>query len=54
MSGLTTRQQWTHDHIQRCPGCGEWRLLTHRQLHGHAPAPCTHANPDALDHKAAA
>jgi len=28
MSGLTTRQQWAHDHIARCPCCGSWELIT--------------------------
>jgi len=31
MNGLTSRQQWTHDHITRC-SCGAWIVLTDKQL----------------------
>ena len=31
MSGLTSRQQWTHDHIVRCT-CGAWTVVTDQQL----------------------
>lgn len=30
MSGLTSRQQWAHDHIARCT-CGSWVVLTDEQ-----------------------
>jgi hypothetical protein len=31
MSGLTTAQQWGHDHIIRCT-CGSWLMVQHWQL----------------------
>jgi hypothetical protein len=49
MSGLTARQQWDHDHIARCEGCGTWEIVTDIELRMRAaeqwPAfvgPCTH------------
>lgn len=32
MSGLTSSQQWRLDHIDRCPTCGAWELITEREL----------------------
>lgn len=48
MNGLTARQQWSHDHITRCPCCGAWELITEaektmRNL-GLIPATCHHIN----------
>ena len=48
MSGLTSKQQWTHDHITRCT-CGTWHVITHRQLTGHTPTTCHHTNPAAME-----
>jgi len=31
MSGLTSAQQWTHDHLVRCT-CGAWMVVTHQTL----------------------
>lgn len=30
MTGLTSRQQWTHERIARCT-CGSWMVLTEEQ-----------------------
>lgn len=32
MSGLDSMQQWTHDHIVRCPTCGSWEVVMHLEL----------------------
>ena len=32
MSGLTSRQQWRHDHIARCTCCGSWEIVTDIEL----------------------
>lgn len=59
MSGLTSRQQWAHDHLDRCPGCGAWELITEtertfRELGIHArPAICKHFNPSQEESTAA-
>lgn len=51
MSGLTSRDAWTLQHITRCPSCGTWELITEtertfRELGIHArPALCKHHNP---------
>lgn len=51
MSGLTTIQQWRHDHIIRCT-CGAWLMVSHRQLEGHAPVACPHIDPDIIEESA--
>lgn len=59
MSGLTSRQQWTHDHITRCPTCGAWEVITEReaafrQLGIHEVAAiCKHFNPSQEESTAA-
>lgn len=47
MNGLTSRQEWTHDHIARCT-CGSWVVLTDRQTKSASPVTCTHINPAAM------
>ena len=49
MSGLTSRQQWDHDHIARCTGCGAWEIVTDIELRMRAAeqwpdpvGPCEH------------
>jgi hypothetical protein len=49
MSGLTSRQQWDHDHITRCEGCGAWEIVTDIEMRMRAAeqwpafvAPCQH------------
>lgn len=47
-TGLTSRQQWTAEHIDRCPTCGAWEVITDRELHSRqlgtntTPAFCKH------------
>lgn len=59
MSGLTSRQAWTHDHIARCPTCGAWEVITEREatfreLGIHAtPVICKHFNPSQEESTAA-
>lgn len=48
MSGLTSRQQWIHDHITRCT-CGAWTVLTDKQLRDGHVAPCTHVTAAAME-----
>lgn len=52
MSGLTSRQQWTHDHIARCT-CGSWVVLTDAQatrLASHDEHPqCRHVTATAME-----
>ena len=48
MSGLTSRQQWTHDHIVRCT-CGAWIVVTDQQLRAGQPAACSHVEPAAME-----
>jgi len=48
MKGLTTKQQWTHEHIARCT-CGAWVVLTEREMKALAedferPDFCKHLN----------
>lgn len=31
MNGLTSRQEWTHDHIVRCT-CGSWMVVMDLEL----------------------
>lgn len=50
-SGLTSQQQWTHDHISRCT-CGSWVVLTEwqrRQLADDVRPACPHINPAAME-----
>lgn len=48
MRGLTQKQEWTHEHISRCPTCGAWEVITEterafRELGIHAVPPfCKH------------
>lgn len=51
MNGLTSRQQWTLDHVARCT-CGSWMVLTDRQLRALAEdfrPPCPHINHAAME-----
>jgi hypothetical protein len=52
MSGLTTQQQWTHDHIARCT-CGAWMVLFERELwelvHLDRRPACRHINPSTME-----
>lgn len=56
MTGLTTTQQWTHDHITRCT-CGSWLLITERQrwelAHNDQRPACPHINAAAMEGAAA-
>jgi len=56
MSGLTSTQQWTLDHIARCT-CGSWMVLTQWQrwelAHNDRQPACTHINPAAMEGAAA-
>ena len=51
--GLTSRQAWTLNHIQRCELCGAWEVLTNfealtRAAPGYeVPAFCSHLTPKA-------
>jgi hypothetical protein len=47
MTGLTSRQAWTLEHIARCT-CGSWMVLTDRQLTATDKPACPHINPDAM------
>jgi len=57
VKGLTTKQQWTHEHITRCT-CGAWVVLTEREMKALAqdderPDFCKHLNTKQQRTKAA-
>jgi len=42
--GLTVRQTYTLEHIERCYCCGAWTVVTKRG--GYKPATCRHLTPN--------
>lgn len=51
MNGLTSRQEWTHEHIVRCT-CGSWLVITDwqlKQLADDTRPVCPHINPTAME-----
>ncbi len=51
MSGLTSKQKWTHDHLARCTCCGSWEIVTDAEMKMRAASlmpdqtSCTHLDP---------
>lgn len=58
MTGLTSRQAWTHDHIHRCLTCGAWEVITDAEKRMRqadlmsTPDVCQHLNPEAFEETA--